>query len=148
MKALLNLPLADVKLKDNLIWDRLRKKYIPLTPEEWVRQHFIAYLIDHLAYPEGKMVSEHIVTYNGMNKRCDIVGFGEDFLPLFIVECKAPAIAISEDTFYQAARYFSSLKPTFLMLTNGMHHYCAKIDSLAGALVYLQEIPAFSALKG
>lgn len=144
MKQELNLPAIFLKIKDDLIWDRLRKKYVKLNPEEWVRQHLIGYLIDHLNYPEGLMASEYTVDYNGMKKRCDIVGFNRDLSPSFIVECKAPSIQISEDTFYQTARYVSTLKAKMLVLSNGIDHYCAKIDQTENKLIYLKEIPPFS----
>ena len=143
MQQSLNLPAAHLKIKDNQIWDRLRKKYVKLTPEEWVRQHFIAYLIDNLGYSEGLMASEYTVDYNGMKKRCDIVGFHNDLNPMFIVECKAPSITISEDTFYQIAKYANTLKAKMLILTNGMNHYCAKIDVKENKLIYLETIPSF-----
>jgi hypothetical protein len=92
MHPALNLPPTKLKLKTNQVWDRLRKKYVLLTPEEWVRQHFIAYLIEHLGYPEGRMASEYTVDYNGMKKRCDVVAFDENLQPFLIVECKAVSI--------------------------------------------------------
>src|SRR5687767_14677592 len=101
------------------------------------------YLIDHLKYPEGRMVSEYTVDYNGMKKRCDLVCFDKNLKPFLIVECKAPELKISEDTFYQIARYASSLKAEILILTNGIKHYCAKIDSEKNGLIYLEGIPEY-----
>jgi hypothetical protein len=144
MHPALNLPPAKLKLKTNQVWDRLRKKYVLLTPEEWVRQHFISYLIDHLGYPEGRMASEYTVDYNGMKKRCDVVAFDERLRPVVIVECKAVSIEISENTFYQIARYASTLKAKLLILTNGLNHYCAKIDVTENKLIYLETIPNYS----
>ncbi len=144
MHPALNLPPAKLKLKTNQVWDRLRKKYVLLTPEEWVRQHFIAYLIDHLGYPEGRMASEYTVDYNGMKKRCDVVAFDELLRPVVIVECKAVSIEISENTFYQIARYASTLKAKLLILTNGLNHYCAKIDVTENKLIYLETIPNYT----
>jgi hypothetical protein len=144
----LNLPPANLKIKDTQIWDRLRKKYVPLTPEEWVRQHLIAYLVDHLGYPEGRMASEYVVNYNGMKKRCDIVCFDAQLSPFLVVECKAPAVVVTEDTFYQAARYFASLKTSMLVLTNGLQHYCACMDAQLKELRYLPEIPACKDIMG
>jgi hypothetical protein len=146
MHPALNLPPTKLKLKTNQVWDRLRKKYVLLTPEEWVRQHFIAYLIEHLGYPEGRMASEYTVDYNGMKKRCDVVAFDENLQPFLIVECKAVSIEISENTFYQIARYASTLKAKLLILTNGMNHYCAKIDVTENKLIYLETIPNFKEL--
>lgn len=146
MHPALNLPPTKLKVKTNQVWDRLRKKYVLLTPEEWVRQHFIAYLIDHLEYPEGRMASEFTVDYNGMKKRCDVVAFDENLQPFLIVECKAVSIEISENTFYQIARYASTLKAKLLILTNGLNHYCAKIDVAENKLIYLESIPNYKEL--
>ncbi|MDA7803216.1 type I restriction enzyme HsdR N-terminal domain-containing protein [Crocinitomix sp.] len=140
----LNLPLASLKLKEENIWDELRKKYVKCTPEEWVRQQFIHYLIHHLNYPMGRMVSEYKVNYNGMNKRCDIAIYDENKNAQFIVECKAPSVKITEDTFYQIAKYTYVLKAPYLILTNGMEHYCAYVDRNSGSIQYLQEIPNYN----
>ena len=140
----LNLPAFEIKIKDNLIWDRLRKKFVRLTPEEWVRQHLINYLIEHLQYPAGRTVSEFTVEYNNMKKRCDILIFDENGLPFLVAECKAPEIKINQDTFYQAARYASSLKIKWIVLSNGNDHYCAEINQTDGQLNFQKEIPAFN----
>jgi hypothetical protein len=139
----LNLPPFEIKIRENLIWDRLRKKFVRLTPEEWVRQHLINYLIEHLHYPAGRTVSEYTVDYNSMKKRCDILIFDENGLPFLVVECKAPEIKISEDTFYQAARYASSLKIKWILLSNGVDHFCAQINQTDGHLNFRPEIPAY-----
>ena len=131
-------------MKDDQIWDRLRKKYVRDTPEEWVRQNFIAYLIEHLGYSEGLMASEYQVEYNRMKKRCDIVLFNRERQTMIIVECKAPKIPITEDTFYQIAKYNHGLQASLLILTNGLEHYCALIQD--EKLVYLPEIPNSSVL--
>ena len=83
-----------------------------------------------------------------MKKRCDIVGFSKDLSPFFIVECKAPSIGISEDTFFQIAKYANTLKAKLLMLTNGLEHYCAKIDLNENKIVYLEQIPSYKEIKG
>lgn len=139
MHPALNLPTADIRFKDEQIWDRLRKKYLKDTPEEWVRQNFIAYLIDHLGYSEGLMASEYKVEYNEMHKRCDIVALDKHSKTLLIVECKAPKVPLTEDTFYQIARYNHILNAPLLILTNGMQHYCALIREKK--LQYLEAIP-------
>ncbi|WP_066757929.1 type I restriction enzyme HsdR N-terminal domain-containing protein [Crocinitomix algicola] len=143
----INLPDCNLKIKGNEIWDELRSKYIKNTPEEWVRQHFIHFMINHLNYPKGRMVSEYLVKYNGMNKRCDIAVFDENNKVCCIVECKAPMIKISEDTFYQIAKYTHTLKANYLILTNGMNHFCAYINTIENKMEYLEEIPAYTALK-
>lgn len=139
----LNLPKANLKLKDNLIWDVLRKKYVNHTPEEWVRQHFIHYLINDLNYPIGLMASEKLVKYNKMSKRCDVVAFSNQLNTLMIVECKAPKIKLTEDTFYQIAKYNFTLKAPILILTNGLQHIVAHIDLNENKIKYLETIPTF-----
>ena len=143
----LNLPENNVRLKDNKIWDRLRKKWYKSTPEEWVRQNFINYLIDVKSYPEGRLVSEHLVKYDGMNKRCDIALFNSDLKVDVIVECKAPKVDLTQDTFYQIARYNKVLLASLLILTNGLHHYCAFVDLKNKELKFLPEIPSFKELQ-
>lgn len=147
MSEQLNLPKAIIRINGDQIWDRLRKKYVKNTPEEWVRQHFIHYLIDHLNFPEGRMISELKVVYNGMNKRCDIAVFDLEKKPQVIVECKAAHISITENTFYQIAKYAHTLKAQILMMSNGKNHYCAKIDQKTGEISYLPEIPTYEELS-
>ncbi|MBN4082144.1 type I restriction enzyme HsdR N-terminal domain-containing protein [bacterium AH-315-B15] len=139
MHPKLNLPDSEIKVQDDQIWDRLRKKYVQHTPEEWVRQHFINYLIDHLKYSEALMLSEYTVEYNKMKKRCDIVVMNPNQVAQIIVECKAPQVELSEDTFYQIARYNYVLKAPILILTNGMQHFCALIKG--SELKFLINIP-------
>lgn len=143
----LNLPPAELRMDGEQVWDGLRKKWLKCTPEEWVRQHFIHYLISHLNYPKGRMVSEYLVKYNQMNKRCDIALFSAERKAEVIVECKAPKIALTEDTFYQVAKYAHVLGAPLLILTNGLAHYCALIDQTSGSIKYLPEIPNYENLK-
>lgn len=143
----LNLPLAQIPVRDQKIRCRLRKKELKVTPEEWVRQQFIHYLIDHLDYPEGRLTSEQVVVYNGMKKRCDIALYDSFGKPLVIVECKAPTVKINQDTFLQIAKYAHTLKAPYLILTNGLEHYCAYVDRSNGQLKYLHEIPKHGQLK-
>jgi hypothetical protein len=143
----LNLPASEVRLKEDKIWDRLRKKWYKITPEEWVRQHFINYLVDTQKYPEGRLVSEYLVKYNGMNKRCDIALFSDELKVEVIIECKAPHIELTADTFYQVARYNKVLSASLLILTNGIAHYCAFVDLKNKELKYLAEIPDYKKLQ-
>ena len=143
----LNLPLADVPIIDGKVRCRLRKKILKITPEEWVRQQFIHFLIDHLDYPEGRMTSEQVVEYNGMKKRCDLALYDSFGKPLLIVECKAPKIPITENTFAQIAKYAYTLKAPYLILTNGLEHYCTFINKETKQLSYLKEIPHYEALN-
>jgi hypothetical protein len=143
----LNLPEVSIKMKGDQIWDALRKKYLLCTPEEWVRQNFIQYLIEYKNYPAGRMVSEYTIDYAGQKKRCDIALFNDKLGVDLIVECKAPKVNLTEDTFYQIAKYTSSLRAPVLILTNGLHHYCAFVDVQNNELRFLKEIPNKEELK-
>lgn len=147
MSIHLNLPPIATSQKAPLIKCRLRKKVLKNTPEEWVRQHFIAYLIDHLAYPAGRMVAEYAINYNGMQKRCDIALIKGIEKAELIVECKAPKIKITEDTFYQVAKYAHVLKAPLLILTNGIEHYSAFLNEKTGQMTYLTNVPNYNQLK-
>lgn len=142
----LNLPSADIKFNQSEIWDVLRKKNVKLTPEEWVRQNFIHYLINHLNYPLGLLSSEYTVDYNGMKKRADIVCFNKELKPVLIVECKAPEIGLTDDTFRQIAKYAATLKSRFLILTNGLNHYCVQLNCKANQVDFLENIPDYKTL--
>ena len=143
----LNLPNADLKIKlvegTTQVFDAVRKKYLVLTPEEWVRQHFIHYLNKEKNYPLGLMGVEQMVKYNGMQTRADIVLYTADGKPNVIVECKAPNVKITQDTFNQIAKYNFKLKVEFLVVTNGMQHFCCKIDYENNKITFLKEVPAF-----
>lgn len=139
----LNFPKFELKISDNKIWDIVRKKMVLLTPEEWVRQHTIHYLIHHLNYPLGLVAVEQTVNYNGMNKRADIVCYSNNMKPILIVECKAADISLKNETLFQIAKYTASLKASYLVLTNGVLHYSAKIDKSKNELIFLDTIPLY-----
>ena len=143
----LNLPNYIFKLKSNenktLIFDKWRKKYMVLTPEEWVRQHFVQYLIDEKKYPVSLIAIEKQLTINNLKKRTDIVIFSSDGLPNIIVECKAPKIKISQDTFDQIARYNLKLNANYLVVTNGLQHYFCKLDKKNETYIFLKNIPDY-----
>lgn len=143
----LNLPAYTFKLKSNekhtLIFDNLRKKYFVLTPEEWVRQHFVRFLIDEKKYPVSLIALEKQLTINNLKKRTDIVVYNTFGSPNIIVECKAPQIKISQDTFDQIARYNLKLKATYLIVTNGLEHYFCKMDFENETYIFLKEIPDY-----
>ena len=128
----LNLPSFDIRLQRDdegvKIFDRLRKKFIILTPEEWVRQHFVNYLINHKGFPESLMANEIGITLNGTRRRCDTVVFDKHGSPMVIVEYKASSIVISQSTFDQIVRYNMVLHARYLIVSNGMNHYCCRID--------------------
>lgn len=146
----LNLPIFDIKVtkKNNelFVFDRLRKKHLVLTPEEWVRQHFVNYLIEKKGYPSGLIANEMAIELNGQKKRCDSVVFGRMGEPLVIVEYKAPDIKISQNVFDQIARYNFVLKVNYLMMSNGIDHYCCKVDYEKQQIFYLNEIPSYETL--
>ncbi len=144
---ILNLPHYEFKTRvengKKFIFDPFRSKYLMLTPEENVRQHFARYLIEELAYPATLMMSEHSLSLNKMNKRCDLIVFDRSGAPLLLVECKAPEVKISQAVFDQVARYNQVFKVSYLMVTNGMKHYCCKIDFATGKIEFLQSMPAY-----
>ena len=143
----LNLPTYNFKLKNSqnktLIFDKLRKKYIVLTPEEWVRQHFVHFLIEEKKYPESLIAIEKQLTINTLKKRTDILIFNTDGKPEIIVECKAPSIKISQKTFDQIARYNLQLKAKFLIVTNGLTHFYCKMDLKNKTYIFLKELPDY-----
>jgi hypothetical protein len=128
------------------IFDVVRKKYVHLTPEEWVRQHFLHYLIDHLAYPKSLTRLELGIQYNHLSHRPDIVVYDRLGTPLMLVECKAPSIALNHDVWGQIARYNAHFSARLLVITNGLEHYCWQMEYAQGKHIPLQEIPHFSAV--
>ena len=143
----LNLPLAALKTKlvegTTQVFDQVRKKYLVLTPEEWVRQHFIHYLNQEKNYPLGLMEVEKMVKYNGMQTRADIVLYAADGNPNMIVECKAPNVKITQDAFSQIAKYNFKLQVPFLVVTNGIQHFCCQMDYENNSIKFIEEIPIF-----
>lgn len=134
------------KSKENktLIFDIVRKKYVVLQPEEWVRQHTLQYLSETKNYPLSLTNVEKQMTVNGLRKRYDIVIYNQDGSIKVLVECKAPSIAISQAVFDQVARYNMPLQAEFLMVTNGLQHYYCKMDFKNEKYRFLEEIPDFS----
>jgi len=143
----LNLPSYSFKLKSNekhtLIFDNLRKKYLVLTPEEWVRQHVVRFLIKEKKYPASLIALEKQLIINNLKKRTDIVVFNKEGNPHIIVECKAPTIKINQDTFDQIARYNLKLNANYLMITNGLEHYFCQLDTTNETYVFLENIPDY-----
>ena len=143
----LNLPSYSFKLKSNenktLIFDNLRKKYVVLTPEEWVRQHFVRFLIDEKKYPVSIIAIEKQLTINTRKKRTDILIFSSDGKPDIIVECKAPNIKITQETFDQIARYNLKLNANYLIVTNGLEHFYCKMDFENETYIFLEDFPSF-----
>jgi hypothetical protein len=143
----LNLPDFDYKLKkaEGKVWifDVIRKKYIVLTPEEWVRQHLIHFLIIEKKYPKALIRVEGGLTYNQLQKRSDIVVFGRSGEPWMIVECKAPSLKVSESTLSQVSAYNATLKANYVAVSNGLALYCAKINWTSGETSTLADLPVY-----
>lgn len=146
----LNLPEFDIRLDRTpegvKVYDSLRRKWLVLTPEEWVRQHFVNYLVSVKDFPPALIANEISLRFNGMARRCDTVVYDRNLRPLVIVEYKAPEIAITQKVFDQIARYNSVLNAPYLIVSNGMHHYCCRFDSSSGQYSFLHDIPVYGEL--
>jgi type I site-specific restriction endonuclease len=150
-QANLNLPEFEYKLKmvENRehIFDPVRGKYVALTPEEWVRQHVIHYLLGYKEVPRGLMAVEKQFKYNEMSQRADVVVFDTKGKPKLIVECKAPSVKISQETFEQIARYNVAMRVDYLMVTNGIDHYFCKMDYQRWTYGFMKDLPAYTEWK-
>lgn len=144
----LNLPTYDFRFKNSenkiYIFDVVRKKFVVLQPEEWVRQHVVHYLIHDKKYPLSLVNVEKQLTINSLKKRYDIVVFKPDGSIFLLVECKAPEIPITQITFDQIAQYNMQLRSEFLMVTNGINHIYCKMDFEEEKYSFLENIPDFS----
>lgn len=148
----LNLPHYSFRISgkegSEMILDPLRRKYVRLTPEEWVRQNFVQYLINEGKYPPGLLGIEVMFRLNKLKRRVDILVHDRSGKPVLIVECKSPEIEIDDKVFEQIATYNMSYKVPYLVVTNGMHHYACKIDHEAMNFDYLLVIPLYEDLLG
>ncbi len=146
----LNLPTAPLRTGTQngrtAVYDPLRRKYVALTPEEWVRQHFIYFLITCKGYPAGLIANEMPITLNGTRKRCDSVVFGLHAQPLMILEYKAPHITLTQKVFDQISRYNIRLHVDWLIVSNGLQHYCLHMDYAHLTYHFLPDIPTYSEL--
>ena len=147
----LNLPKTDLKIitRDGKqqVFDILRRKYVALTPEEWVRQHFINYLIQHKGYPAECIGNEIPITLNGTKKRCDTVVYGQNAQPAMIIEYKSPQVEISQQVFEQISRYNIKLRVKWLVVSNGLHHYCCWLNYESGTSQFVEDIPPYSIIR-
>ena len=147
----LNFPVYDFRYTERenkkYIFDIIRKKYVLLTPEEWVRQNFIRYLLEEKGYIQSLVRVEMFFKLNRLSKRADIALFDRNGKPKVLVECKSPKIAISQVVFEQVARYNLSFKVDFLVVTNGMQHFCCKMDYEKKSYTFLKEIPGFGEME-
>ena len=146
----LNLPSFDIKVSGSKqhpqILDVLRRKFITLTPEEWVRQHFIHFLLKQKRYPKGLLANEVQVKLNGTQKRCDTVLYNRDLSARMILEYKAPTVEITQAVFDQITRYNMALHVEYLVVSNGINHYCCRIDYRKNSYTFLKDIPNYSDL--
>jgi hypothetical protein len=144
----LNLPSFDYSIKkaDGKVWifDVIRKKFIVLTPEEWVRQHFIHYMINSLKYPKALVKVEGGLSYNQLQKRSDIVVYNREGVPWMIVECKSPDQKLNQQTLQQVSVYNNTLRATYIAVTNGLVHVCCKMDWDEKQSVLLDVFPQYS----
>ncbi len=146
----LNLPPFGINIKKTngrlTVLDPLRRRYVALTPEEWVRQHFINFLITEKGYPQSLIANEIQINLNNLKRRCDSVVYDRLLSPLMIIEYKSPDVAITQQVFDQIVRYNIVLKVGYLIVSNGLNHYCCKMDYDNQAFTYLPEIPPYTEL--
>ncbi len=144
----LNLPPYDVRLKGDaakpFIFDRLRRKYVALTPEEWVRQHFINFLVNHKGYPASLLANEVKLQMGNKTLRADTVLYGNDMKARMIIEYKAPHITITEKVFHQISTYNLLLGVNYLVVSNGLQHYCCKVTDNGNKYTFLDNIPDYT----
>lgn len=144
----LNLPSVELHLRmENKIlkvFDPFRQKYVALTPEEYVRQHFTAWMTEYLGYPASHIGNEVSLSLNNRRRRCDTVVFRSDGSPVVIVEYKAPTVAITQSVFDQIARYNMVLHSRFLIVSNGLRHFCCEMDYEHDSYAFLPQIPKWS----
>ena len=146
----LNLPAYPFRttLKEGrtLIFDASRRRWVKLTPEEWVRQHFVRYLVEEKHYPAALIAVEHSLQINRKAFRADVVVFSNGGKPLLVVECKAPEVKITQKVFEQIVRYNFEFQVDFLIVTNGLSHFCCRIDKTNLSYEFLKEIPEYDVL--
>ena len=146
----LNLPpyATKISVRDgkNAIWDIIRRKYVALTPEEWVRQHFVHFLIEHKGYPVSLLANEVALTLNGTSRRCDTVLYDRTLSPRMIIEYKAPHISITQKVFDQIYRYNLVFHVDYLIVTNGLSHYCCRMNYENNSYQFLTDVPEYGEL--
>ena len=146
----LNLPQYEIKIgeKDGkrTIFDFLRRKYVALTPEEWVRQHFTHYLVEQKGYPKGLLGNEIELRIGEKRLRCDSILYNKVAQPQMIIEYKAPHVPVSQHTFDQISAYNLLLKVDYLIVSNGLEHYCCRMDYEHQGYVFLKEVPDYEKL--
>lgn len=148
----LNLPAASLKLGSaaghTTVLDPLRRRFVRLTPEEWVRQHFTSYLIHYKGYPAGLLGNEVSLTLNGTARRCDTVLYGLDRQPRMIIEYKAPTVPLTQKVFDQICRYNIVLRVEWLIVSNGLQHVVCHLDLKNGTYEFVPEVPQYETIRG
>ena len=146
----LNLPpyATKIAVRDgkNSIWDIIRRKYVALTPEEWVRQHFVHFLVEHKGYPVSLLANEVALTLNGTSRRCDTVLYDRTLSPRMIIEYKAPHIPITQKVFDQISRYNLVFRVDYLIVSTGLSHYCCRMDYDHQSYEFLKDVPEYREL--
>ena len=146
----LNLPKYGIKIKNDKghqsIFDVLRRKYVALTPEEWVRQHFVHFLIEHKGYPKALMANEIQLAIGNKKLRCDSVLDDRTLKPRMIIEYKAPTVSITQKVFDQITIYNMLLHVDYLVVSNGIKHYCCRMDYANQKYLFLEDIPDYQNL--
>lgn len=146
----LNFPTYSFRFKNSenkaSIFDEIRKKFVVLTPEEWVRQNVVRFLLEEKKYPKSYINVEKLIRINDLSKRYDIVVFQPNGTIFLLIECKAPEVQITQQTFDQIARYNLVLKAEYLMVTNGLNHYFCMMDFENEKYVFLKDLPEFKTL--
>ena len=146
----LNLPKYGIKIKNDKghqsIFDVLRRKYVALTPEKWVRQHFVHFLIEHKGYPKALMANEIQLAIGNKKLRCDSVLYDRTLKPRMIIEYKAPTVSITQKVFDQITIYNMLLHVDYLVVSNGIKHYCCRMDYANQKYLFLEDIPDYQNL--
>ena len=146
----LNLPKYGIKIKNDKghqsIFDVLRRKYVALTPEEWVRQHFVHFLIEHKGYPKALMANEIQLAIGNKKLHCDNVLYDRTLKPRMIIEYKAPTVSITQKVFDQITIYNMLLHVDYLVVSNGIKHYCCRMDYANQKYLFLEDIPDYQNL--
>lgn len=146
----LNLPPYEARIKETnghrQIFDVLRRRYVALTPEEWVRQHFVHFLMEHKHYPKGLLGNEIELRIGEKRMRCDSVLYNNALQPRMIIEYKAPEIEITQRVFNQITAYNMILRVEYLIVSNGLQHYCCRLNKEQQQYEFLREIPNYDQL--
>ena len=147
----INLPPYEIKLREQAgkreIFDFLRRRYVALTPEEWVRQHFVHFLVEHKGYPKGLLSNELELRIGPKRLRCDTVLYNNVLQPRMIIEYKAPDVSITQRVFDQITVYNMLLHVDYLVVSNGLLHYCCRMDYEHHSYEFLSDIPAYAVLN-